>query len=175
LIAQQGENARYLLTLPFNELGQAEVSVFITAEHASLFKGRGVLHSESDGYLSVVVHSALERDQARLDQQMLPPCRIHIGNAIDDLVDAEDPDNDGQMVEYSDHKIGGRPYFVSYKQALMDAVSALEKSGGRHLLQLDFPGNGDFVSGNWPFSDCLFNLYVRFEDGIYNWYYFWQT
>ena len=65
----------------------------------------------------------------------------------------------GQLIS-SAHKFGGRAYCVQEPE--LQGAEALLDSGYVQALQLDFPGSADAtVSGDWPFADGIFNLFMH--------------
>jgi len=166
--------ADYLLTLALEDYKFNEVSLFANRDWWDFFYDRlRIVSSDSEPWIEFVVHGPSIRATTDNRRDLLPPHPFAFGSAILDRQGYDSEDN--EAIPLSDHKLGGRPYFIKSAPDLVSAVQKLEQNRYRQLLQLSFPGSQDAtIDSDWPFGDGLFNLFVRSDNDEYHWCYFWQ-
>lgn len=155
---QLDPDGQYVMTVPFLREPLVYVSVFVNCSYRTLLGARnGGL--QSDARIVVVRHGEANRDSVAANASGLTPHPLLLETQpAPDLLD----DEDGGRVIDSSHKIGGRPYCIQEPE--LDGVEALLREGYVQAVQLDFPGSEDGdVSGNWPFGDGLFDLFLRVD------------
>ena len=155
-VVPKNKGLSYLITLPWSE--ELEVSLFVDADADFIFSSAASVPSGPPHY-ELIRHEPRPRGESGAYDSELSEHPILIGDLVDD---AGELDFDGVRQPYSDHKIGGRPYFLQGEPELEDAVAALLADGFGHAIQLGFPGSpGVDVRGTWPFGDGLFHVLVR--------------
>lgn len=150
--------SQYVLTFPLIEQPMVFASVFVM--EASTYSGSMNDGVQSDDRILVVRHGAVFRTRSdRFASELSAHPLLVSPQVSNDLVD----DGEGRQIISSDHKFGGRPCCI-HELELQGADLAFER-GFIQALQLDFPGYSDGnVSGNWPFADGLFNLFLKPDD-----------
>jgi hypothetical protein len=151
--------SEYVLTFPLFEMPPLFVSVFVNGGVDVLWDAMnsGV---QSDDRIVAIRHNEIPRGRSKQFASELSAHPLEISPRTDhDLVD----DGTGGTIVYSAHKFGGRPYCIQEPE--LEGTELLLKQGFVHALQLGFPGRSDGdVSGNWPFADGLFNLFLKPDD-----------
>lgn len=163
------ENTRYFMTVPLLE--NLEVSLF----HSFNFEQDGtrnpfdsdhVLFSEECNLIQFVLHtpSPREKDACVLKSELS-------GHGCDLAKVQESETHQG----YGYHKFGGIPVFERQDQLLNDLVEVSYKEGFQHFFQLAFPiESGDaVVSGNWPFGEMLFHVFLKYKNREFQFRYVW--
>lgn len=165
--------AHYLLTLSLEEDDSVEVSLFLNQDWWDCFFDQlRIVFSADDPWIDFVIHGPSVRATNDYRRSLLTPHPINYGAII---LDQQGYDEDNKIVPSSDHKLGGRPFFIKSEDDFVTAVEATEQRGYRQLLQLAFPGSEDAnIAGDWPFADGIFNLFFKQEEGNYCWCYCWQ-
>ncbi len=157
--------SQYVLTFPFLQVPQVFVSVFVNGGVDELWKSMND-GLQADDRIVAVRHGATPRGGSDRFASPLSSHPLVVGATCEaDLVD----DGEGDRVVSSAHKFGGRPYCIQEPE-LVGAERLLD-NGLVQALQLDFPGYADGnVSGDWPFADGLFNLFLKADDpGLIYW------
>ena len=162
----------YLLTLVLDGHNSDEVSLFTNHDWWDFFfDQQRVVSSDSEPWIEFVVHGPSIRATDDSRRPLLPPCPFTFGAPMLDRI-FYDSEND-EVTLFSDHKLGGCPYFIKSTPDLLDAVHEIEQNGYRQLLQLAFPSSQDAkINADWPFAGSLFNLYAKYDNERYSWYLF---
>jgi hypothetical protein len=157
--ARLNKSMQYFLSFPLKTSPDLHASVFLTNDTCSFFDDRNMLHS--DDRLIVIPHSPQPSGKLKKYASIFNPCAIVVGEQTLDTRDDGLPE--------AGHKIGGAPYCTNEKE--FTAGMELLRRGYLHVLQLDFPGPGENISGSWPFGEGIFNLFWEppFKSGKYLW------
>jgi hypothetical protein len=178
LPAHIDERTRYFATLSLADgIG---VSLFTTFDYQSeegpfnFFAGTFKLHDQSSPLVQFVVHRlAGERDPAS-------PLK-HDSAALGFVFGTPGTDPECVAVEalgtpaiYTDHKVGGQPFF-SQLEGDVGAALALLCDGHVHLLQLNMPSaaTDTLVSGMWPFGESTFHVFAKKSGSTFKFHYIW--
>ena len=147
--------SQYVLTIPFLVEPAVYVSVFVNGSIEVLVKSMND-GLQSDDRIVAVRHGEALRGDSNEFRSDLSAHPLLVAEMLEhDLVE----DGAGGRAISSHHKLGGRPY--SIQEPDLDGSEELLGRGYVQALQLDFPGPGDgAVSGDWPFADGLFNLFI---------------
>lgn len=169
------QKAYYLLTIPLEEDGSAEVSIFLHPDWDDIMSDHSrILYSQEDLWVELIVHGPSLRSTENRCQLLLTPHPLLFGTV--------EPDRQGDDLNIYDepgaplrqHKVGGSPYYVRHQAKLVDAIVEVKERGYRQLLQLTFPGPRDAdIDGDWPFADGNFYLFFKYSEGQYHWCYGW--
>lgn len=81
----------------------------------------------------------------------------------------------GVASPYRTHKLGGAAFCRAEEAA--EAIARCEALGLVHLVQLDFPVNPDdaAVDCDWPFGECLLNVFGSTGSAPRRWAWIWQS
>lgn len=171
-VIPSGDELRYFFTVPLPDVKGVEVSVFMDMRDTFVFAGTAGKVLAGAG-IDVVRHAVTARgtEASRHDSEVSEHPLV-LGEPRADMTS-----EDGEEVPFSNHKMGGRPYFVQGEPVLEDEVNRLMASGFVHLAQIDFPGNeGDAdVSGSWPVGTALFHVLTRDGSNGFEWRCFWEV
>jgi len=157
--------SQYVLTFPFVKVPLVLVSVFVNGGVDVLWESMND-GLQSDDRIVAVRHGAIPRGHSdRFASDLSAHPLVICSTCERDLVD----NGEGGHVVSSDHKFGGRPYCIQEPE--LEGAEGLLDNGLVQALQLDFPGHADGgVSGDWPFADGLFNLFLKADDpGLIYW------
>jgi hypothetical protein len=148
--------SQYVLTFPLFEQPVVYVSVFVNGED-SLWDAMNA-GVQSDDRIVTVRHGDVPRGPSDRFESELSSHPLEVSREIRHDVIA--PDGDDRQIISSVHKFGGRTHCI--QGARLQGADELFDRGLVQVLQLDFPGREDgCVSGNWPFADGLFNLFMK--------------
>ena len=169
-LAQEFDAATYLMTLPLSVQPELEASVFLSFDFEGMADNSGLLRP--NGLVTVVAHGQSRRADTQGHVSLLSEHPLVLGDSAED----EFVSDNGVRVIRSSHKIGGRPFFLHGEPQLEADVEAAYRSGFRQLVQLAFPGgsNDATVSGDWPFGDGLFHVFVREDGEQFEFLRFWE-
>jgi hypothetical protein len=168
---------RYFATLGLED--GVDVSLFSTFDYVSrpspfnFFCAAYKLHDQSNPIVQFVVHEQSPgRETASPLRNILPMLGFVFG--------AQGTDPECPVVEalgnpaiYSDHKIGGQPFF-SQLEGDVGAALELLRSGYVHLLQMAFPSSNDsLTNADWPFGESVFHVFAKREGSFFAFRYIW--
>jgi hypothetical protein len=153
--------SQYVLTFPFLIEPVVYVSVFVNGTIKRLWQSMNDGLQSDDRIVTIQHGDALRGDSDDEIRSELSAHPLLVAELLEpDLVD----DGEGGRAIASDHKLGGRPYCIQEPE--LDGAEELLGRGYVQALQLDFPSSRDgAVSGNWPFTDGLFNLFIAPHGG----------
>jgi hypothetical protein len=171
-------NTRYLATLGLED--GVDVSLFSTFDYRSqqspfnFFSETYKLHDQSSALVQFVLHQQVRgRDTSSALKNELPALGFVFGAAN---TDPECPTVEalGNPAIYTDHKVGGQPFF-SQLEGDVGAALDLLRSGYVHLLQLNMPSavTDALVAGMWPFGESVFHVFAKKTGGIFEFRYIW--
>lgn len=163
--------ARYFATLPLDERNGRELSIFTTLEDDSnqdpVHGQRCRVHGGDTRWVQFVVHSPRARaKRSRLEAAFS-------SHAL--RIDPERPDaRTEEEGMWTQHKIGGYPFFYRKHPDMLQAVDSLMADGFFHLLQMSAPGYGEtFATGEWPFGDYMFHVFSKESSPSSGFRYIW--
>ena len=171
--SSRSPESHYLLTLPLEEAGATELSIFLNSDWWNIvYDHSRILYNQEEPWVDMVIHSPSIRDLHNCRESLLTPHPLLFRTIELDRQSDDSGDEPGALLW--EHKLGGKPYFVRYKAKFVDAIEEVEKRGYRQLFQIAFPGPKDAtIAGTWPFLGGMFYLFFK-HDGInYSWYYGW--
>jgi hypothetical protein len=127
---------------------------FYTASHR--------LWDDSADYLEFVVFDrGAEPSRSRPYPTQLPELRFSFYDGGNDLAAPTAADYAEGSI-FSDHKIGGLPFFEQIEGRILDDVLKAREDGFAHILQLAFPGPEDtLIDADWPFGPMVFHVFAR--------------
>lgn len=146
-----------------------DVSLFSTFDYNSqdspysFFNATYKLHDQSNSLVQFVVHpmETQRNDQSPL-KNSIKALELVLGQARSDPP-CESVEDLGAAAIYSDHKIGGVPYFNQIEGEVGKSLRLL-RNGFVHLLQITFPSKADsLTTGNWPLGESAFHVFARRE------------
>ncbi len=160
-------DCRYFMTVPLCSATSLELSVFINRDFNTLIEDSGELFR--DNRVLLLTHGESERAVASPTTSDVSEHPLLLGAEEDDWRIEE-----GEEVVRSCHKLGGRPYTMHDPPEFIEGTREAAELGMRHFLQVDFPGYGEHVSGDWPWGDGLFHLFCRGDIRTAEWACFWE-
>ena len=160
------EHTRYLVTLPLNDIGSVEISIFYSlvqdwrSARSGLATWRSILPPDSD-LVEAVIHEPRSRCDSGLESDLTPHALI-IGDAQPEPED-ENPFFSG----YDGDKMGGVPRYDQNKEPIISEARTLMNSGFVHFLQLNsIDAAPALLRGRmWPFGNHVFHTWVRYAGG----------
>ncbi|HYL99489.1 MAG TPA: hypothetical protein VEZ90_11080 [Blastocatellia bacterium] len=158
----------YFATIPLAEAPVIEMSVFLTRTLVEMMDVMGELWTNDDPVI-VISHPPSKRGESETMASSYSSHAIILGEPRSDTAIYE-----GDLVVLSDHKIGGKPYFVSGDRGLEDAVLQCLDQGFFQAVQFDFPGPEDAGDEEWPFGDGVFHVLARPPFGKGDFRSFWE-
>ena len=171
--SSQSGDAHYLLTIALEEDASTELSIFLHPDWWDIVLDHSrTLYSQKENWVEFVVHGPTFRCLHDNHKPLLIPHPLIFAPTESDRQDDDSCDEPGAPLW--EHKLGGKSYFVRYNRQLTEAVQEMGHLGYRQLLQLTFPGpkDGD-IAGSWPFVGGIFYLFVKRDEGQYQWRYGW--
>ena len=157
-----------------------DVSLFSTFDYNildsrySFFPATYKMHDESNPLVQFVVHpEETQRDDHSPLKNSIKALELVFGEVRSDPP-CEGVEDLGAAAIYSDHKVGGLPFFNQIEGEVGKSLQLL-RDGFVHLLQITFPSNADSLSsGNWPFGESAFHVFAR-HDALrdFRFYYCW--
>ena len=167
----------YLATLGLED--GIDVSLFSSFDYLAkqspfnFFRATYKLHDESNIIIQFVVHQHMPRyDMASPLRSPLPMLGFVFGAQS---IDPECPTIEalGNPTIYSDHKVGGQPFF-SQLEGEVGATLALLRDGYIHLLQIAFPSSNDtLINADWPFGEAVFHVFAKKSKNGFEFRYLW--
>lgn len=171
-VRPQGGSAStaYLMTLPLGIQPALEASIFLSFDFDGMADAAGDL--APNGPVTVLTHTPSRRATTREYASNLSEHPLILGVPSNDELTSDT----GVRLTKSSHKIGGRPFFLHGEPTIETDVEIAYRAGFRQLVQLAFPGgSGDAtVSGDWPFGDGLFHVFVRASQSSFEFLRFWE-
>lgn len=138
----------------FNYQSATSPTYFYSASHK--------LWDASADYLEFVVFNGLaESSQSSPYAHQLPELRFSFYDGGDDPSEPTADDYANGRI-FSDHKVGGLPFFEQIEGRILDDVLRARKEGFVHILQLAFPGPDDtLIDADWPFGPMVFHVFAK--------------
>jgi hypothetical protein len=167
---------RHLCTLSLTDT--EAVALFASLDYQTtggfnFFQSTYRLLGERDPLVQFVLHPVGQPiDYTSELQSHIPPLKLCFAGSGEDP-ECRSPIDLGYNEIYSDHKVGGVPYFEEIEG---DVVGSLElmAEGWVHLLQLVFPGkDDDETPGLWPFGESAFHVFCRRDQSDFKFMYCW--
>jgi len=158
-------NARYFATLSLKQSDELQISVFLCFGFDTMFDEAFRIVGSEDALVEIVAHKYARRGDSAQFRSELSPC---------DLKVLEGKKED-RAAPYGYSKLGGCPFLIREKNNLSTQIAGMLSGGFVHHTQLAFPLTGDVLhSGNWPFADGIFHLFVKQQQSSFDWRCFWQ-
>jgi len=158
-------DCRYFMTVPVAT--GMELSVFINRSFDTLIEHSGELFR--DERVLLLTHGESERAASSPWTSEVSEHPLLLGAENDDW-----RIEGGEEVVQSCHKLGGRPYTIHDPPNYIEGTRDAADLGMQHFLQIDFPGYGEEVHGDWPWGDGLFHVFYRGDPGGAEWACFWE-
>jgi len=157
------ESTRYFVTLPLDDYGSQEVSLFTSLDYGDRAESRSIYRNvssvfELEDFVQIAVHSKSKRSGSKLLASELPGRVLEIKPATPDVVVPS-----GELLR--PNKLGGKPYFYSGTQSYIDDLNRLFNQGFFLFLQLTWGGYERTVPFMWPFDQYSFHLLAKETSG----------
>ena len=166
---------RYLATLGLED--DLDVSLFSTFDYHSpqspynFFRATYKLQGQSPGLIEFVVHSRKSRRHAGSTLKNELPALGFVGG--NPGMDPETIEALGNPAVYTDHKVGGQPFFNQLEGETGASLELLH-NGYVHLLQIAFPSNRDtMINVDWPFGEAIFHVFAKKVGQDFEFRYIW--
>ena len=147
---------RYFGTLPLNQEGSLEVSIFTSFDYSgsgplSIASNMCKILSETSALVQFVVHNPSRRANfGGLTSEYSGQC-LCVGP-----LEEEKPDD-----IYIGHKMGGEPFYYHSTQEVLGDADRVRSLGYIYFLQFAFPNPHDGGKGDWPFGNYMFHVFAK--------------
>ena len=161
---------RYFATFPLDS--KRDASVFLSFTFDTMLNFAGVVNAGTAGgviLIEAVVHHPRPRASDEALRSELSERSLQVLAPTKDIVEL-----DAGPGPSPDHKLGGEPWLHACGNPRLEELRRLSDEGFAHFAQIDFPGaEDDGPSGDWPFGDGIFNLFVSLGHAP-SWRYLWR-
>ena len=165
-------NTRYLVTMPIDESGANELSLFTSFDYDTgdpardFYLNIGKIFTRED-FVQVVIHSTSKRSDSSNLSCELPGCSVEILPPADDIVVPVG----GELL--LPNKMGGIPYVYCAAGNYSLSLEKLLSEGFMLFLQLTWGGYEPAVPFVWPFDEYTFHLLAKQSREGVTWCYGW--